>query len=149
MPIDLLLLLINFTATWFMAGVIWLIQIVHYPLFANVGSEHFADYEQAHQRLITPVVLPAMVIELATAIALVIYIPAGIPRWWMIVGVALVVLMWLSTFALQVPVHERFSVNGFDPGAHRWLVHSNWIRTVGWTMRAMLMAAALWRVLVR
>ena len=31
-------------ATWFMAGLHWFVQVVHYPLFADVGTERFIAY---------------------------------------------------------------------------------------------------------
>ena len=34
----MLLLLLHAGATFFMCGLIWFVQIVHYPLFAQVGS---------------------------------------------------------------------------------------------------------------
>ena len=34
-----LILLSNVAATLYMVGLIWCIQIVHYPLFAQVGKE--------------------------------------------------------------------------------------------------------------
>jgi hypothetical protein len=36
-----LLLLANAAATFFMVGVIWFVQVVHYPLFARVGTLDF------------------------------------------------------------------------------------------------------------
>ena len=34
-------LIIHAAATWFMVGLIWFVQIVHYPMFANVGRDSF------------------------------------------------------------------------------------------------------------
>ncbi len=48
--------LLHLGSTWFMVGLIWLIQIVHYPLFARVGVEQFVPYEREHSRLITYIV---------------------------------------------------------------------------------------------
>jgi hypothetical protein len=39
----------------------------------------------------------------------------------------------------MIPLHDRLS-KGFDPVAHRALVQWNWARTVGWTVRAFLIA---------
>jgi hypothetical protein len=43
---------------------------------------------------------------------------------------------------VQVPLHERLSA-GWDAAAHQRLVASNWVRTVLWTVRAVLVAAML------
>ncbi len=41
-------LLLNLIVTWYMVGLIWLIQVVHYPLFANIPTAAFPDYERQH-----------------------------------------------------------------------------------------------------
>ena len=70
------ILLTQFASTLFMVGLIWFVQIVHYPLFAGVGADQFSQYEQQHQQLTTYVVMPVMLLELATAIALIPYSPS-------------------------------------------------------------------------
>jgi hypothetical protein len=52
--------------------------------------------------------------------------------------------IWASTFLLQVPCHLRLSA-GWDAATHRFLVDSNWIRTIAWTLRLVLAVAMLWR----
>jgi hypothetical protein len=56
-------LLAHLAATLFMVGVIWFVQVVHYPLFSRAGSEKFAIYSEAHSRLTTYVVGPPMLVE--------------------------------------------------------------------------------------
>lgn len=139
-----LILLIGLATTLFMTGVIWIIQIVHYPLFNQVGRAGFAAYEMNHSRLITFVVMPPMVVELGIAALLTIYRPSTIPAWAAWMGLTLVGVIWLSTFFLQVPQHTILS-NGFDAKAHNVLVISNWVRTVAWSVRSGLM---LWMAYV-
>jgi hypothetical protein len=45
------ILFVHLAATLFMVGVIWLMQVVHYPLFARIGQEGFALYSRAHEYL--------------------------------------------------------------------------------------------------
>lgn len=133
-------LLANAAATLYMTGVIWTVQLVHYPLFDGVGEPGFARYEMRHTRLMTAVVMPAMLIELSTAIALVglcwrsSFPAAPIDAWMCWTGLILVMLIWGVTFCLSVPQHATLA-RGFDPHAHRLLVATNWIRTAGWTLR--------------
>ena len=54
-----------------MVGVIWFVQVVHYPLFSSVGPEKFTVYSEAHSRLTTYVVGPPMLVDVATALLLV------------------------------------------------------------------------------
>lgn len=139
-----LCLILNFASTWAMVGVIWIIQIVHYPLFASVGSDQFRGYEQDHQRLITYIVLPLMFCELITSGLLWVYRPVGSSAVLIGIGIALVLLIWGSTFLLQVPQHGQLG-NGFDAAVHQKLVSGNWIRTVAWTLRGLVVGYLVWR----
>ena len=142
-----LCLLLNFASTWAMVGLIWLIQIVHYPLFSRVGVEHFPKYSADHQRLITYVVLPLMCVELGTAFLLWGARPAGISNASVIAGILLVIVIWGSTFAIQVPQHGKL-LAGYDAEVCRQLVCGNWVRTIAWTVRGVIVAWMIWRVLM-
>jgi hypothetical protein len=47
-------LLIETAAPLVMSGGLWTMQILNYPLLAQVGWEAFPSYETAHNRLIAP-----------------------------------------------------------------------------------------------
>ena len=110
---------------------------MHYPLFSAVGADGFAAYQIEHSRRISYIVLPLMLTELATAALFVIVPPVAVASPLLWAGLALVVLIWLSTFALQVPQHTILS-GGFDGRAHRLLVGTNWLRTIAWSARGLL-----------
>jgi hypothetical protein len=138
----ILVLLLHVAATWTMVGLIWFVQIVHYPLYAQVGTEAFAAYETAHTRLTTWVVGPPMLVEVITACMLVLVKPEGIPASYVWSGVLLITIIWASTAFLQVPQHEILT-HSFTPDAYRTLVTTNWIRTVAWTLRGVLVLVML------
>ena len=140
------ILLANAVATLFMTGLIWFVQVVHYPLFAAVGASEFPAYSRLHQSLTTLVVGPPMLVEAVTAAILVFARPAGIPAWTAWTGLGLVAAIWLSTAILQVPAHGRLA-SGFVAETGDFLVSSNWIRTVAWTARAALVTLMLWQAL--
>jgi len=121
-----------------MTGLIWFVQIVHYPLFAKVGSEQFILYEKFHNSLTTWVVGPVMLIEAATALVLAFRLGNSI-LWSCL---TLLAIVWLSTAFLQVPQHSILEA-GFNAEAHRKLVSTNWIRTVLWSTRAILLSVFL------
>ncbi|MCS6776855.1 MAG: hypothetical protein RMJ43_14890 [Chloroherpetonaceae bacterium] len=138
----MLLLLVHLAATLFMTGVIWFVQIVHYPLFGKVGTAGYTEYAAAHSRQTTWVVAPPMLIELITAGLLAVHPPEPIALWQARFGLVLVGIVWISTLFLQVPQHNVLG-HGYDPRAHTRLVQSNWVRTVCWTVRSLLV---LWMV---
>jgi len=117
-------------------GIIWCIQRCHYPMFERLQSERFQESLEWHGRRITPLVAPLMLGELLCAFWLSITSPGAETR----VGMALVAMLWLSTGLIQVPLHSRLSRERHLLSLHR-LVRSNWLRTLGWTLRGLL---ALW-----
>ena len=125
--------LVHAAATWFMTGLIWCIQVVHYPLFARVGAAGYRDYQMAHQGLITLIVGPAMLAEAAATALLLLTRRDAVT----IAGAALLAVIWLSTAFLQVPAHNVLTA-GFDADAHARLVNTNWIRTLAWSARGLL-----------
>ena len=129
------MLALNLTATLFLCGLIWFVQIVHYPLFGLVPAPGFSKYAGEHQRRTTWVVIVPMLVELGTAVWLLFDSPERVLPG---AGLVLVIVIWLSTFFVQVPAHEVLG-RGFDGTVHRRLVVTNWIRTAAWTLRAVLM----------
>jgi len=139
-----LVLLACVFSTFAMTGLIWLIQLVNYPLMSLVSEDHFVAYEAAHCRRISPVVLPLMTCELVTSGWFCIRPISGVDAE-LIAGGMLVVLLWASTFLVQVPLHARLE-KGFCRKAWKRLVFSNWIRTALWSARSLLMAWVVWQV---
>jgi hypothetical protein len=135
-------LLVQAAATLYMTGLIWFVQLVHYPLMSRVGRDGFADYENAHTRQTSWAVGPPMLAEAATSILIAMQPPAGIPAAGAWLGLGLLAAVWVSTGLLQVPQHRRLS-QGFDEAAHRRLVATNWIRVVLWTARGGLVLSWL------
>ena len=135
-----LILIVQAVASGGMCGLIWFVQAVHYPLFASITGDRSRGYAMEHQRRTTPVVLPFMLAELATAAAVAVRPPAGVGRGPAFAGLALVAVIWLSTFLLQVPLHGRLAAEGHSSGIVSRLVRGNWIRTIAGTARAILAA---------
>jgi hypothetical protein len=132
-----LLFALHFAATWVLVGLIWTIQVVHYPLFAEVGPERFRHYHERHMALVGRLVVPLMLAEAASAVGLFLLGERTTPFWISLAGLAVV---WGSTGLLQVPLHLRLS-QGHDDSAIRRLVLTNLWRTAGWTVRGLCLSA--------
>ena len=127
-------------ATVAMAGLIWFVQIVHYPLMAKVGREQWLTYEAHHVRRTGWVVAPLMLAEAATAAVLFVTPSFQAAPAVVIIGAALLAAIWGSTWLLQVPAHNAL-MQRHDPTRINTLVRTNWIRTIGWSGRGVI---ALW-----
>ena len=134
--------LVHAAATWFMVGLIWVIQVVHYPLFAAVGDASVPAYEDGHTRRMGLLLAVPWGTETLTAAWLVLAPPDGVARVLPAVGLTLSVLVAAVTVAVAVPAHTTLG-DGFDPAAHRRLVLSNWIRTLAWSARGGIALAVL------
>ena len=123
-------------ATFSMTGIIWFVQIVHYPMLARLPHENFAALEHEHCDRTGFVVAPPMLVEAFTLVWLLF---RGFHSPLFLLTAALLGVVWLSTFTLLVPAHNAL-LAGWSESAHRRLVLTNWIRTTAWTLRAVILA---------
>ena len=110
---------------------IWIIQVLHYPSFLFVDKTEFSKFEAFHTKRISFLVLPLMVSELILGLVHLNYLILGI-----------IVLIWLSTFFIQVPCHEKLKF-GFDKLTIERLIITNWIRTSLWTVKLFILLVQL------
>jgi hypothetical protein len=133
-------LTIHLVATMGMVGVIWFVQLVHYPLFDRADRGGFHEFEAAHRTRTTIVVGPLMIAEGLSSLALFFDRPPRVSQLAVVIGLGLLGAVAASTVLLQIPQHDVLS-NGFNEQAHRKLVRSNWVRTIGWSLRGGLAAS--------
>ena len=139
-------LIINVATTLALTGLIWMVQVVHYPLFSKVGHVGFAQYHRAHTRLITWIVGPLMLGEAWSAWWLLRQPISPIPGWMFDAAFSLLIIVWGSTVMFQIPLHRTLSVQ-FQRRAYERLVLTNWMRTLAWTGRTVLVVVGLALVL--
>ncbi len=129
---------INLITSWILVGLIWVIQSVHYPTFAFIDTANFQAFHQHHTSAITFIVMPLMLVELGLGI----YLAKQQPSIYL-APIILVALIWLSTFLLQVPIHNALG-QGKDSFLIQKLVNTNWIRTILWTIKAIWVSVLLY-----
>ena len=129
-----------------MCGVAWFVQVVHYPLFAQVGRSRFRDYHAEHSSRTSLVVVVPMIVELASSIWLAFDPPIGSSGDPMtalaVAGAVLAAATWVVTFGGAVPAHQALEP-GFDDSVHRRLLRSNLLRTLIWSAHAGVVVAML------
>jgi len=124
----------NVAVSWGLFILIWLVQIIIYPGLARIPSNDFVNYHEWYVTRITMVVLPLMICEILIAIAW-FFLQDNL--FYPIVAGSLVILVWCSTFTFQVPIHKSLQA-GKDKSKIRRLVATNWIRTVAWSLKAVI-----------
>jgi hypothetical protein len=125
-----------------MFGVIWVIQLVHYPLMKKVPPEAFGAFEAEHQRRITTVVGPLMALEGFSVLAVFFLRPECLSLAIVFVGGILEAIAIGTTAFVSAPTHGRMAASG-RPDLLDRLIATNWIRTAAWTLRAILALAMI------
>lgn len=128
--------ILHLTATAVMTGLIWTIQLLHYPFFHHLDKETFSEQMTVHRTKISFIVVPAMLLELFTGLWLMIYATTHITSFT--AGFVLIILIWLSTFLMQMPQHAQIA-DGYNRAAVDKLVKTNWARTALWSVRLLLL----------
>ncbi len=130
--------LIHLSSTSFMCGLIWFVQLVHYPSFVFVNKDDFTKFEKFHCDRTSLVVMPLMLTEGLSAFY--IYIN-GNPNELFLSSLIPLGLIWLSTFIIQTRQHETL-ILGHSSETIKHLVKYNWIRTILWTTRLILLTVS-------
>lgn len=135
--------------TVFMTGVIWIVQIVVYPQFRYVENNNFVRFEQAHMQRIFRIVGPVMILEFITALILLMKgIITGVFINSFYLSLVLGVIIGISTAFIQVPLHRRLAKDGKHSNLIERLIKTNWIRTVCWSGRSILIGWIVFQFLL-
>ena len=119
--------------SFYMVGVIWLIQLIHYPTFSKIEENVFRMFHREHTTAMSILVGPVMIMELIT----VFYLAKSFEARWLI-SAAMTVILWCLTFFVSVPIHNRLE-SGRQPELLKNLIMTNWPRTIVWTAKAALL----------
>jgi hypothetical protein len=129
-----------------LTGIIWLVQVVIYPQFLNVGAAEFSRYHFRHKLGITMIIVPLMLIEMGLACLAVWWFRQSSIALLSLVATLMTVGVWASTAFIQVPLHQALERERSESTICR-LTNTNWIRTVLWSVRLVLLTWAMisWR----
>ena len=129
-----LLLKVNFISTSVMVGVIWVIQLLHYPSFHFINDQKYIEFQHFHMQRISFIVVPVMLIELASALLLAYFFESSLT----IILLALVFGIWAITFIFFTNMHQKLT-DGYDHSIVDRLVQINWSRTALWSLRLIIL----------
>lgn len=125
-----------------MTAVIWCVQLILYPQFLEVDPQKFANWHESYSRRISLIVVPLMLAELISAVAVLGVFRNHNWRLWLFTGSVFTFLTWMVTFLVQVGQHARLS-EGFSEATIHALVSYNWIRTFIWSTNSILLLGLL------
>jgi len=129
-----LLLKVILLSTSVMVGVIWVIQLLHYPSFHFINEKKYIEFQHFHMQRISFIVIPVMLIELASALLLSYFFRSSLT----IILLALLLGIWGITFIFFTNMHQKLT-NGYDRANVDSLVKNNWSRTALWSLRLIIL----------
>jgi hypothetical protein len=103
----------NTIATAVMVGVIWFVQVVHYPLLAQFGSTQSVAVAEQHQTRTGYVVGLPMLVEGLSTLWLLARTPDGVAVW----------LPWANAVLLAVALGSTVLLSGQATGGYQLATH--------------------------
>ncbi|NRB61167.1 MAG: hypothetical protein HRU50_14665 [Winogradskyella sp.] len=126
MDIGLLRLLIDFG----LVVLIWIVQLIIYPSFTYYQNTSLLKWHRIYTGRVTIIVLPLMVSQLIISV---IQVLNGL-NLYTIASLFIIIILWLLTFLLFVPLHQKIDQNKFESSTTVRLVNLNWFRTALWSL---------------
>tara|TARA_B100001109_G_scaffold163738_1_gene133360 strand:- start:29 stop:400 length:372 start_codon:yes stop_codon:yes gene_type:complete len=117
-----------------MVGVIWVIQLVHYPSFKYVNESDYIIFQKYHMSNISYIVFPVMFTELITALIILFF---GEKSLFFVLSLICLFLIWVITGVLFTKYHSILK-EGKDLMIIEKMIKANWIRALLWTMRLIM-----------
>ena len=134
----MILSLIHLISTAIIVGIIWVIQVVHYPSFYFIERDEYVSFQKFHMDKISYIVVPVMLIESISGFIL-IYNELNTV---LLISMILLFFIWVLTGIFFVPIHQKLT-SGYQEELVEKLVKINWFRTTFWTIRLLLVMAYL------
>ena len=128
------LLIFHITSTSIMVGVIWVIQLVHYPSFKYVKDSDYIIFQKYHMSNISYIVFPVMLIELFTSLLIFF---SGEKSFFFMLSLFCLFLIWVITVGLFTKFHNILQT-GKDLKMIEKMIKVNWIRTLLWSVRLIM-----------
>lgn len=113
--------------------IIWLVQVIIYPVFLQVKESEFVAWHHGYCNAIGFFVLPVMSLQLIET-ASTCFFSGG---YLSIAKIGSVIGAWIVTFLCSAPYHKKLQ-KGKDFDVISRLIRTNWIRTILWSLAFVL-----------
>ena len=123
----------NLIVSSILLGLILVIHFVHYKSFNFIDIEKFVEFHKFHTKNISFLVIPLMIIEVVISI-IICYFYFSILS---LINLSLVALIWITSFLLQVPSHNKLSTGKSITEIEK-LVSGNVFRVYLWFFKAIV-----------
>ncbi len=131
-------------------AIMWYIQVVHYPMLRFVEADHFEHYNRELKMKNTLLFFPLFSLEIFTSVALLLSFTmvsdftTSVQNQFFLVGFSLILLfvLHLINFQLIRPLLSSLQTDT-NGKKHQQLLRMQWIRTLGWTIRMIILLSMI------
>ena len=90
-----LIIVIHFISTSLMVGVIWIIQLLHYPAFHFIDKANYSAFQDFHMNRVSFIVVPTMITEFVSGVLVVLILP----KYFLFkISLGIIASIWIVTF---------------------------------------------------
>ncbi|WP_299676134.1 hypothetical protein [uncultured Dokdonia sp.] len=107
---------------------IWIIQLIVYPSFHYYDRNSLVEWHSNYTSRFSFIVIPLMLGQLGIAF----YSLTLTINFNTIINLVIIVIIWLITFLIFVPIHSKISRGKISDRMLSSLVRKNWLRTIFW-----------------
>ena len=127
---------IHLISTSMMVAIIWIVQILHYPTFKLIDQKKYEEFQDFHMKRISYIIIPIMLVELSSGV-IVLILDSSLYTLFA-ASLMLLIFIWILTALLFSKVHA-YLLKGYDEDSINKLIDLNWIRTIFWTVRLIIL----------
>lgn len=135
--------ILHLISTFFMVGVIWVVQIVHYPSFYFIDKQKYQVFQEFHMHKISMIVVPMMVLEIFSGLILIFNFYHNNGHTTFYLSVFMLICIWTITGSIFTKLHNEL-LKGYDKSIIKKIIEWNWSRTLLWTLRLFLISYILY-----
>jgi hypothetical protein len=143
---ETIFLLINLLSTVLIAGIMWFVQLVHYPLFNAIPARNLINYGYYHTRKISGIIKPLFIVDFTTLLLLLILLGSNLSTNLMMVNIVIFIITVILTQIVFIPIHQKLSKSPNSQTISQ-LIRLNWIRTLIWSLKVVFMLIIIYETL--
>ena len=132
--------ILSLTASGYGVAVVWLAQLVMYPMYLAVPPAAFLEYYMRYEVAIVFPVIVALSLTWVLAALLIVHRPRAFPAWAPWSAATLALIGFIASQALEAPYNRQLLEHGFNADAIHAKIAFNSYRLTAWTLQAALLA---------
>ena len=109
---------------------IWIVQLTIYPSFQFMSSEQLIQWHAKYTERMKWIAGPLILLQTTIVSLQIVQETSAIHK----LSGCVVGITWILTYFVSIPLHRTISQYGACPVALKKLEHTNWYRTICWSV---------------